>query len=419
MPFEVETLPRKLSGCCLDEVWMPYGQEAIGWRREFNRKFVMSTQRIAIRGGMHSRRHTPMECPVTPKCSPGSVLLREDTGKVLPCQIVDDRLHWIIDDLPAGATCNLVLRTQDDLDESTGVKLTDSQRPGELAIEISGQPFATYHYADVPFRPYFHPVCGPGGVQITRNYPMVSGVKGETEDHHHHRSVWVAFGEVNGSDNWSEEQGHSGFQVHRKTTKMLDGPVLGLFEHEIDWLTAKRDRVLTETRTICAYNTPDDVRSLDMTVRFTADHGRVVFGDTKEGGICSVRVATSMDGNKAGRIENSAGGIGEAETWGKPAHWCDYSGPCGGQQVGIAIFDHPMNLRHPTPWHVRNYGLMSANPFGHAAYKSSLLKDGTYVLEAGESLTFNYRIFIHAGDATAANVRDRYHDYLHPPAVEM
>jgi len=35
-----------------------------------------------------------------------------------------------------------------------------------------------------------------------------------------------------------------------------------------------------------------------------------------------------------------------------------------GKTVGIAVFDHPSNPRHPTTWHVRDYGLFAANPLG-------------------------------------------------------
>jgi hypothetical protein len=54
------------------------------------------------------------------------------------------------------------------------------------------------------------------------------------------------------------------------------------------------------------------------------------FGDTKEAGLISVRVASSMEGKREqGLIENAFGGRREPETWGKPSPWCHYSGPVG------------------------------------------------------------------------------------------
>ena len=44
-------------------------------------------------------------------------------------------------------------------------------------------------------------------------------------------------------------------------------------------------------------------------------------------------------------------------------------------------------------------------------------RDGTYVLAAGQSVTFRYRLVLHGGIASEADVRGRYLDYVAPPAV--
>lgn len=62
----------------------------------------------------------------------------------------------------------------------------------------------------------------------------------------------------------------------------------------------------------------------------------------------SVRVKTSMTGANGGVILASTGGITEAETWGRRAMWCDYSGPLGGGWAGITVMDYPANPRHST-----------------------------------------------------------------------
>jgi len=93
-------------------------------------------------------------------------------------------------------------------------------------------------------------------------------------------------------------------------------------------------------------------------------------------------------------IVNSAG-VRDEETWGKRADWCDYYGPIGGKTFGIAIFDNPANPRHPTSWHVRDYGLLAVNPFGAQAFDKSLPVQNS-VLDAGRSLHLQYRVVIHA-----------------------
>ena len=109
-----------------------------------------------------------------------------------------------------------------------------------------------------------------------------------------------------------------------------------------------------------------------------------------------------------GVIVNSTGAKGAANTWGKAAAWVDYSGPIGDKIYGIAIFDHPENPKHPTYWHVRDYGLFAANPFGEHDFYADETRDGSLTIQPGESLRFRYRVVIHPGDAAAANVAQLY-----------
>jgi hypothetical protein len=176
---------------------------------------------------------------------------------------------------------------------------------------------------------------------------------------------------------------------------------------------------MEDERTITLYNLPDSGRFLDVRVVFRSTEGDVHFGDTKEGGIISVRVATSMDGDKGGLISNSFGGVTEAESWGKRAHWCDYSGQVDGRTMGITIFDHPDNFRYPGYWHVRNYGLMTANPFALSEYKNDKSWDGGHTVKAGDTFPFTYRLYIHDGDVQQSNVSETYHGFINPPSVEI
>jgi hypothetical protein len=125
-----------------------------------------------------------------------------------------------------------------------------------------------------------------------------------------------------------------------------------------------------------------------------------------------------MDVPLGGRITNSFGGIDEGETWGKRAHWCDYTGPVDGKVVGITVFDHPTNFRHPTYWHVRNYGLMTANPFGVSYFTNNKANDGSHEVPANERFTFRYRLLVHKGTAEEASVAEHYHDYVNPPVID-
>ena len=112
----------------------------------------------------------------------------------------------------------------------------------------------------------------------------------------------------------------------------------------------------------------------------------------------------------AGHSVNSEG-VRDVAAWGKRAKWVDYYGPVNGQIVGIAIFDHPSNPRHPTWWHVRDYGLFAANPFGVHDFEGKPAGTGKLVVPADTSITFRYRFLYHRGDELAGRVAEQYREY--------
>lgn len=115
-----------------------------------------------------------------------------------------------------------------------------------------------------------------------------------------------------------------------------------------------------------------------------------------------------------GRIVTSQGALNQ-DAWGKRAAWCDYSGPVNGKTLGIAIFDHPSNAKHPTWWMVRDYGLFAANPFGeHEFEKTSDPRSGDIVIPSSKSVTFRYRFYVHEGDAKQARIAERFAEYAKP-----
>jgi methane monooxygenase PmoA-like len=263
-----------------------------------------------------------------------------------------------------------------------------------------------------------YPVLGPGGAQVTRNWPVKDGVKGKHKDHPHHKSIWVAHGECDKVDNWSEEEGH-GWQRHVRFSTRASGSVYGQIIAKNDWCAHSGRKQFEEVRDMRFYALPGGTRLLDVAVTFKMSQRAVTFRDTKEGGLLSVRVASSMDVRNGGRIDNGYGGIDEDETWGKKAPWCDYSGKVDGQHVGIAVFDHDTNPRYPTEWHVRDYGLMTANCFGWSYFRPEAKTKGDMAFRKGSSTTWRYRLYIHKGDAKHGKVGDRYFDFIAPPRVTV
>jgi hypothetical protein len=383
---------------------------------------------MALRLVVESGEHERVQCPVSVVADlggqdPRRLTLRAE-GSAMPVPLavagVDGarwRLTWLLPLQPARTTCVYIL-TEAGAEVSVGPGVQLLPQAECIDVLVGGTAFTTFHYGQTWSRPFLHPLIGPYGDPVTRAYPVRTDVPGEKQDHPHHKSLWVAWGDVNGTDNWSEnrESGHAK-QVVRRLTACAAGPCCARLACLVDWVSEGGVKVLEEAREVVVWDMPASGRAIDLTVSFRASEGAVRFGDTKEGGLCSIRVASSMDASGAGTIVNSYGGTNEAETWGKRAHWCDYYGPVNGHTVGLAIFDHPSNFRYPTYWHVRNYGLMTANPFGLSHFLNDPTIDGSHTLAAGGVLTFRYRVYCHAGTTVAGAVAARYHDFVNPPKV--
>jgi hypothetical protein len=110
-------------------------------------------------------------------------------------------------------------------------------------------------------------------------------------------------------------------------------------------------------------------------------------------------------GNSTGHAFNSNGDR-DKDIWGKHANWVCYYGPDPkGNGVSVVIFSHPGNLRSPTTWHARDYGLFAVNPFGlHDFEPDKPAGTGDYTIKKGDSLTLRYRFYFAKGQADAAKL---------------
>ncbi len=306
------------------------------------------------------------------------------------------------------------------------LKAMEAKKIDDHSVEIkkNGKKFSVFHYPteeeiteESGIRPYFMPLMGPYGDPVTREYPLKKPKSG-SNDHVHHRSLWAAWGDVNGADNWGE--GITGVpQFVDEVTIIEAGYALTHIQFKARWMDKDGEKgLLNEVRDIFIYNSLGSETLIDWRIHFEANVEDVTFGDTKEAGFASVRVADSMRGSQGGLIENSFGAQMEHECWGKKAPWCDYSGKIRNHVCGITIMDHPENLGYPSRWHVRDYGLMSANPIGKKDFLKDKSLESSYTLKKGEKLDLNYRVFVHAGNASQGNVSDKYLDFVNPPELK-
>jgi hypothetical protein len=158
---------------------------------------------------------------------------------------------------------------------------------------------------------------------------------------------------------------------------------------------------------------------IDFEIAFRPTEGDLIFGDDKEGTF-GVRVAETMSvdqkGGRPGGTLINAEGLRNGDVWGKKSPWCDYSGPTDGDIGGIAIFDYPRNLRFPTTWHARTYGLFCANPFG-LSFFTNKKENGEVRVPKGTEFRMRYRVLLHSGDASAVNLPAQFAGFAEPPRV--
>lgn len=310
-----------------------------------------------------------------------------------------------------------------------------------VRVEIEGELFTEWRFKDW-MAPYFYPVIGPNGQSITRHYPMKKSVPGESQDHSHHRSLRFAHSDVNGQNYWWWRLGKE-----RETSKAeiqlekIEKTASGKTGELIAWIRWVHDgnTVLRQKMHITLTPLPQRQVLMDYDITLVAGKEPVQFGDIKDGGLY-VRVAGTMKAAQhfkaggaklQGTIRNSRGQL-NTDTWGQRAEWVDFHGPdASGKTVGIAMFDHPKNLRFPTHWHSRTYGLLTANRFGESHFDPKNKKPrgtscrpwsdlcpackerkGDYNLPAGQRLTLRHRLYFHHGDTKQADVAGQYQVYI-------
>ncbi len=302
------------------------------------------------------------------------------------------------------------------------VKLT-RQDNTQIDITIDGKPFSTLFFGPDTYKPYMHPLRAADGTVVTRGYPMLD-VPGEPKDHPHHRGLWFAHGDVNGLDFWSPETpgatpNKKGRVVLDKVVSVKSGDKSGSMTLVFHWKKPDGKTLLTETRTTTIYSDPK-LRIVDFDITLKAGDEKAVFGDTKEGTF-AIRLAAPLDeptgkekadiATPTGKMTSAEGKTGEKNIWGKRSPWVDYSGTLNNEKLGIAIFDHPGNPKHPTYWHARSYGLFAANIFGEHDYYNDKSRDGSVTVQPGGSLRFRYRVLIHPGDTQEARIAELYKKY--------
>ncbi len=308
--------------------------------------------------------------------------------------------------------CGLV-RAETPNDGGESIKLNDSGK--QVAITLGDELFTEFDYRDYS-KPILYPIYGPGQVGMTRNWPMKDDVEGEAHDHPHHKSMWISH-EISGIDFWGESGG-------KVVTKNVETEFSGtpkpnnVLRATSVWRTKEGDKPLLTDKTTYWFGGTNASRWIECLVDFEATYGDIQFDDTKEG-LFAIRTHPDLRLTSSpkrgveevfGSAVNSEGVTGKA-IWGKRARWLLYQGKINGKPMSIAMYDHPQNLRHPTTWHARDYGLVTANPFGMHHFLGKEKGAGAFKIAKDDHLKLQYRVEFFRGEVTPSDVEASYQKF--------
>jgi len=262
-------------------------------------------------------------------------------------------------------------------------------RNGETAWELD--------YGSKP-KPFIHPLRTPAGHCLSLAEPY---------DHLWHRGLWFAYKFVNGDNFWEENVDHG---VQRATSVpeiSHQGDDQVSIRMNLAWKQpGTGDTVLAEDRSI-SYSPGESVDMFNWVTSLTAQRDVVLDRTpyTTWGGYGGL----SFRGSRSWAVERYL--LPEAATPDRPAGqrgaWCDLSGKLdGGANLsgGIAMLDHPENIRYPTPW----YAGGGSGTFINAA----LLFHEPLSLAAGEKLRLRYRVLVHDGVWDRARVDAEHAQFI-------
>jgi hypothetical protein len=324
--------------------------------------------------------------------------------------------------------------------KSNTVKVVENPTESKVDILVDGKLFTSYLFSDkIPVlkKPVLYPIVAANGVTVTRGFPLQPRPN-ERVDHPHHIGCWFNYGNVNGLDFWNNSDAipadkaeEMGTIKHQKIISTHSGNGKGELAVASIWVNSKGNSILNE-KTSFTFYAKNGIRIIDRATTLTALDKDVSFKDNKEG-VFGLRVARELElpskepvvlsdahGNKTEIpvLDNngvsgdylSSEGITGAKVWGTRGRWVALSGTIKGKDVTLVIFDNPENVGFPTYWHARDYGLFAANPLGQNIFSNGK-ETLNYSLEAGKSVTFNYRLIVLDGKADKVKIEKMYNDF--------
>ncbi len=263
-----------------------------------------------------------------------------------------------------------------------GVVTVNARFPGASeSVEL-----LTYNHSNDQ-RPFIHPLRAPrGGPTLTALRP---------DDHPWQYGVFTGHARINGIDFWHERgwirsRGLESIEQHADRIEIVS---------KSHWMTQRRggQRVLVERQKVVVHAPArDDSYAVDFEWALTPDVALEI-GRYDYGGL-AFRPAAHRD-RRHERPDDAAR---------RP--WQDMSGRFGGEGesgrvAGVAIFDHPRNPGFPNGWRVD----------GQALINPAITVFDPIELDAGETITFRYRLLVHDGHGDRDRLNTAHAAWASPP----
>ncbi|HUT31755.1 MAG TPA: PmoA family protein [Sedimentisphaerales bacterium] len=314
-----------------------------------------------------------------------------------------------------------------------GAKVELIRGENKVDVQIDGKLFTTYLWGDEAPKPELVPVRTPSGIEVTRRYPLTK-LEGGSDDHLHHVGLFFAVDGVNGTKFWNNVKGPAQIK-HTGIKEIAGGTDNGKLVTTSQWIDKDGKVLLEDERTmVFLARGSESEYAIDFSLDLTAKADKVVFEDTEEG-VFAIRVADCLrekgpkeflqPGQPApeesikgtGVYMSSNGDVTAKEAWGKRARWMVLQGVKDGKVVGVAVFNHPASINYPTYWHVRNYGLFSANPLGQgdfqrqSKYKKNPVIPLNLTLKQGEKAHFRFLVVAYEGVKTKEDLEKQFSEF--------
>ncbi len=263
-------------------------------------------------------------------------------------------------------------------------------------------------------KPYFYPLRTLDGTNLALQRP---------DDHPWHRGLWFSWKKINALNYW-EEDPETGLSAGRTKIEKVEMQLNEDFSAEISFELAYRpddgDPIMLEHR-VLTISKPDEHGNyrIDWIHQFSAQEGDLLLdrevplkhGGVSWGGYAGLSYRANdtdltsiryLDSNNWKRSESLTG-------YGEDANWMDLSGMVTNtseEGAGLAIFDHPSNPRHPSPWYVW------FEKGEHAFFMPAFLFNEAYNLKGGETFSLRYRVLVHQGLGSFEALNHEYESYI-------